>query len=282
MSVPSVVRSVKLSRSAIRAFQRMIWRYYETHGRHDLPWRLTDNPYHILVSEVMLQQTQVSRVLVKYPEFLAIFPDVQALADATLSDILRVWQGMGYNRRAIFLQKAAQMIVSDFSGTVPRDPTQLITLPGIGKHTAGSITAFAFNIPTVFIETNIRRTFIHHFFQGQTPVSDDQLYPYIQAVVPHNDARNWYNALMDYGTFLAKTIANPNHKSKHYKKQSPFGTSLRKVRGEIVRAATDAGGILSKKAINALAFEQERKNQALEALVKEGFLIKDRTSYRIT
>ncbi len=281
MSVQLSGESVKLSRSVVSRFQQMIWQYYETHGRHDLPWRLTDDPYHILVSEVMLQQTQVSRVLTKYPEFLDVFPDIQTLASASLKDILGVWQSMGYNRRAKFLQQAAQKIVSEYDGEIPSDPAQLITLPGIGKHTAGSISAFAFNNPAVFIETNIRRTYIHHFFQGISDVSDTQLYPFIEATLPKDDARNWYNALMDYGTFLAQTIANPNHKSKHYKKQSPFETSLRKVRGEILKAVSNAEGKISKKELETLPFEGDRIRQALGALVKEGFLIKERAQYRI-
>lgn len=281
MSVPSERQSVKLSPKEVLGFQCTIWRYYETNGRHDLPWRLTDDPYRILVSEVMLQQTQVPRVLIKYPQFLNTFPDVQSLAKASLSDVLSVWQGMGYNRRAKFLQRAAQDIMERFQGSVPCDPVELISLPGIGKHTAGSIAAFAFNAPTVFIETNIRRTFIHHFFVGKVNVRDDDLYPFIQATLPKGLARDWYNALMDYGTYLAKNFPNPNHKSKHYKKQSPFETSLRKVRGEILKSLNRSGGSLSKQALAELPFEKERLGKALEALIKEGFVVKNKGGYRI-
>ena len=148
--------------ASLREFRKMVLTYYADHGR-DLAWRTTTDPYRILVSEIMLQQTQVERVTVKYPAFIAAFPDFPSLAGAPLSDVLAVWQGMGYNRRAISLQKCARRVVEEYDTSLPQDPEVLETFPGIGRATAASICAFAFNMPVIFIETNIRRVFIHFF-----------------------------------------------------------------------------------------------------------------------
>ena len=148
----------------IRTFQRLIYRFYREHGR-TFPWRRTRNPYHILVSEIMLQQTQTERVEEKYEQFLTHFPDFPSLAEAPLREILRVWRGLGYNRRAIALKNIASAVITEFHGNLPSCPEALISLPGIGRATACAICAFAFNKPVVFLETNIRRVFIHHFFQ---------------------------------------------------------------------------------------------------------------------
>jgi A/G-specific adenine glycosylase len=141
---------IHLSPAAIRLFRQKIYRYYRRNGR-PLPWRKTRNPYHILVSEIMLQQTQVERVMQKYPRFIASFPDFKTLAKAPLRKILQQWQGMGYNRRALFLKKIAVEVVEKFNGRLPRTMEELMTLPGIGKNTAASISAFAFNKPVAFI-----------------------------------------------------------------------------------------------------------------------------------
>jgi A/G-specific adenine glycosylase len=162
-----MAKQPKLSPTQIKAFQAQIWAFYGVSGRKNLPWRATKNPYNIVVSEIMLQQTQVSRVLEKYPEFLGAFPTVESLAKAPLSDVLRVWQGMGYNRRGLALKRMAEKVVTDFKGKIPRERHELESLPGIGVYTAGAVRAFAFNEPEVFIETNIRRIYIHHFFSNR-------------------------------------------------------------------------------------------------------------------
>src|SRR6185437_9030478 len=161
--------------AAIQRFMAQLTAYYEAHGRHDLPWRLpapdgSFDPYKILVSEVMLQQTQVGRVLPKYQQFLSRFPDVKSLATAPLGDVLKMWNGLGYNRRAKFLWLAAQKIVDGFGGVFPSDVQQLELLPGVGANTAGAIRVYAFNKPAIFIETNIRTVYIHHFFDGQKDI----------------------------------------------------------------------------------------------------------------
>jgi A/G-specific adenine glycosylase len=177
--MPAHTTPVNLSSAAIRSFRQKIYRYYRSHGRA-LPWRTTRNPYHILVSEIMLQQTQVERVLQKYPQFVTAFPDFKTLAKAPLRKILHVWQGMGYNRRALFLKKIAVAVVEKFNGRLPRTIEELMSLSGIGKNTAASISAFAFNKPVAFIETNIRSVFIHCFFQDQDDVNDREILPLVE------------------------------------------------------------------------------------------------------
>ena len=166
------------SRPGILEFQQMVLSYYNNYGR-EMAWRDTTDPYLILVSEIMLQQTQVERVTTKFPEFIRAFPDFASLAVAPLDNVLSVWQGMGYNRRAIALQKCAIRVMNEYNGILPADVDLLATFPGIGRATASSIAAFAFNLPVVFIETNIRRVFIHFFFTGNETVSDAEIIPVV-------------------------------------------------------------------------------------------------------
>jgi len=164
-----------------------------------MPWRETSDPYRILVSEIMLQQTQVQRVETKYKEFIAAFPAFPSLARAPLREVLRVWQGMGYNRRAIALRKIAQRVVAEYDGGLPDSVATLRTFPGIGAATAGAIVAFAFNKPTVFLETNSRRVFLHVFFAGRQRVKDSDILPLVETTLDREKPRQWYYALMDYG-----------------------------------------------------------------------------------
>jgi A/G-specific adenine glycosylase len=232
---------------AIKEFQKAVLGYYRDHGR-DLAWRETTDPYHILVSEIMLQQTQVERVSVKFPAFIGRFPDFGSLAEAPLPDVLLAWQGMGYNRRALSLQKCARRVVEEHDGTLPQDPEVLATFPGIGRATAASICAFAFNMPVVFIETNIRRVFIHYFFGNAKTVDDTEILPWVKKTLYEKDPRTWYNALMDLGTDLKMSVGNPNRRSRHYTKQAAFEGSDRKIRGSILRILL-AGERLTQKAI---------------------------------
>lgn len=218
----------------VKTFQKTVLGFYRASGR-DFSWRHTTDPYHILVSEIMLQQTQVKRVEEKYPEFIKRFPTVSKLARAHIQSVLKMWQGMGYNRRALNLHKAAQKIVKDYGGIIPKRTEELVALPGVGPSTAGGVLAYAYNTPVVFIETNIRRVFIHHFFPKQESVSDNELLPYIEQTLDHDNPRQWYWALMDYGTHLSSVTVNPNRRSKHYSRQSAFEGSVRQVRGEILR-----------------------------------------------
>jgi len=270
-----------ISDEAIAAFQKRVLSFYERHGRHEMLWRHTDDPYRILVSEIMLQQTQVERVAVKYPAFIAAFPDAAALARAPQSSVLAAWQGMGYNRRAIALKKCAEKIAGEYSGTVPRDPLVLATFPGIGPATASSICAFAFNLPVVFIETNIRRVFIHSFFPDKESVTDKEILPLVERALDRDEPRVWYWALMDLGTELKKQMPNPNRKSAAYTKQAPFEGSDRRIRGMILKLLIEKSPSREKAILDSVQEEPARVRRILAALEKEGFIRKSRTRYRL-
>lgn len=272
---------MKINTQRVNEFQKKIWDYYHLYGRK-LPWRNIDNPYHIFISEIMLQQTQVARVLVKYPEFLAVFPTISQLAKSDVPTLLKTWQGMGYNRRALYLKNAAEIIVTRYQGKVPDNPVALDELPGIGYATACSITAFAFNKPTVFIETNIRRVFIHEFFTDESEIDDKQLMPLVEATVDHLNPREWYYALMDYGVYLAKQIENPNRRSKHYTLQSKFEGSDRQIRSRIVKELIKSGTIAEQDIISvADCDDTARVERIVGQLEKEGFLKKIKNGFVI-
>ena len=260
-------------RAAIIAeFRAIIYRHFREHPR-ELPWRNTRNPYHVVVSEIMLQQTQVERVREKYGEFIAAFPDFPALARAPLREILLRWQGLGYNRRAVALRSIAQRVVEEFDGKLPSSPEVLATFPGIGSATAASIAVFAFSAPSAFIETNIRRVFIHFFFQGREHVKDREIIPLVEETLDRSDPRTWYCALMDYGVMLKKTHPNPNRKSAHYRRQAPFAGSNRQLRGLILRALTENPALTTPEIVNLVGRERERVEDNLNRLQREGFLI---------
>ena len=189
------------SKKELEQFKKTVLDYYRE-NRRDFLWRKNINPYRVLVSEIMLQQTQVSRGEIKYKEFLKKFPTFKKLAEASTTDVLVAWQGLGYNRRALYLKKAAEAVMEQYKGKLSDDPVLLVKLPGIGPYTAGAVCAFAFNKPVVLIDTNVRRVYIHHFFGDRAEVTDTELVPIIEATVPKDDAREWYSALMDYGSML--------------------------------------------------------------------------------
>ncbi len=257
-------------------FQRTILAWYRKNGRRDLPWRNTRDPYRILVSEVMLQQTQVSRVILKYGEFLQTFPTIGHLARAPLSQILAAWQGLGYNRRAIALQRAAKIILRDFHDKIPADRRALESLPGIGQSTAGAILAFAFGKRVSFIETNIRRVYIHFFFPRHRRVSDEMILAQIKATLPSAEIRNWYYALMDYGAIALKTIQNPNRQSAHYRRQAPFKGSERELRGRIIREFTKVKRLTYADLMRRIANQDKSTSKNVKTTVNqlahEGFL----------
>lgn len=224
----------------IKAFEQTVWKFYKENARADLPWRQPNtsgklDPYHILVSELMLQQTQVSRVIPKFKEFLEKFPSVEALAKASLGEVLSLWSGLGYNRRAKFLHMSTKYIVEEWNGRIAHSPEDLVMLPGVGANTAAAIAAYSFNTPVIFIETNIRTVFIHHFFEDHEEVSDAQILPYIESSLDPEDSRQWYWALMDYGSYLKSVHKNPSRKSKHHVVQSRFQGSKRQIRGSVLK-----------------------------------------------
>lgn len=255
----------------IRDFQDFIWDFY-AHNRRDFAWRGVEDPYKVFVSELMLQQTQTHRVAPKFELFVRELPNFEALAQVPLRDLLRLWQGLGYNRRALFLQKSAQKVVAEYAGLLPANPEILITFPGIGKATAGSICAFAFNMPTVFIETNIRAVFIHSFFRDKVTISDAEIMPLIEQTLPVDSPREWYYALMDYGVVLKQQCANPSRKSAHHLIQSRFQGSNRQIRGAIVRLLTKNQSMTEVALIQALEKDADRVKKIVEQLCCEGFL----------
>ena len=272
--------SKSLTLAQVRSFRKKVLAYYDNHGR-DLPWRKRVTPYRVLVSEIMLQQTQVDRVIEKYKEFLNAFPDFPALAKAPLPKLLKLWSGMGYNRRALSLKALAQVVVSEHKGRLPSDPDILLTLPGIGPYTAGAIAAFAFNKPVVFMDTNIRRVFIHEFLHDRRNIHDDELVPLVRQTLDSKNSRKWYNALMDYGSMLKKEQDNPNKRSAHYTRQSTFENSDRQVRGRILKVLVKGPPLTAARIVKETGMDAERVRKNLEQLEREGFLVKKRDRYLI-
>ena len=255
--------------------------YYGEHGRHDLPWRKKQTPYHVLVSEIMLQQTQVDRVIPFFKSWMKSFPTITKLAVAKQSDVLKHWKGLGYNSRALRLQKCAQIIVREYKGRIPKTYNQLLTLPGVGPYTAAAIMNFAYDTWTPLIETNIRRIFIHHFFANKINISDAEIMEMVDIVGYYESPRVWCAALMDYGSTLPKIVAhNPNTRSVHYVKQSAFRGSDREIRGKILDILLQAKNhkISEMKLFKELGNEIERYKKILTDLKKEGFIQKQKKS----
>lgn len=259
-----------------------IRRYYKKYGRAHLPWRKTRDPYRVLVSEVMLQQTQVERVVPFYKTFLRTFPTVRALAEATLPSVLNVWQGLGYNRRGKLLHDAAKAIIKNHGGKFPQTAEVLEGLPGVGPYTARAVLAFAFNSPEIFIETNIRTIFTHYFFAEKEGILDKEIMPFIEEALKKSrmQPRDFYAALMDYGSHLKKSGIQLNHKSAHYTKQSKFEGSRRQLRGKILKLL-----LQKQRSAAVLAKECERELGEVEAvlgrLMKEGVVVANKKRYAI-
>ena len=262
-------------------FRARVWEHYDTGARTDLPWRGTRDPYRVLVSEIMLQQTSVGRVAPKYAEFLAAFPDVEALARAPLEDVLRAWRGLGYNRRALALQRTAQVIVRDHNGHVPDTLEALISLPGVGHATAAQVLAFAFNVGVPFIETNVRSVYLHEFFAGAEEVPDAAILPLVVATLDAERPREWFWALLDYGAYLKATHPNPSRRSRHHTVQGRFEGSNRQLRGRLLAALTDGPGRTARELAEEVGFEPERVEAALAALHSEGLAASTDGRWRI-
>lgn len=298
---------MKLTDKQIRAFQTTVWKFYET-GRREFPWRPpslelqkdgTADPYAVLVSEVMLQQTQAERVVPFFTRFMRAFPTVEALAEAPLMNVLRAWQGLGYNRRALHLKRAAEILVQKYGGRIPRDAEALDSLPGVGTYTAQAVLAFSYNLPVACIETNIRAVYLHFFFPRKKNVRDEEILELVEQTLPafprHSNVlqnvgksgvalrrkddlhilpvREWYAALMDYGAMLKKEAGNPNARSAHFSKQSVFRGSRRELRARLLWR------VLKNGAVRAEELKRETfafpPRGILEELAAEGFLRKD-------
>lgn len=262
-------------------FRKKIWNFWRKEGRHTLPWRTTTDPYKILVSEVMLQQTQVERVIPYYERFLTRFPDVRALAQAPLAEVLVLWQGLGYNRRARMLHSAAQAVLEKYGGVMPSDSAHLIALPGVGPYTAGAVAAFSGNEDGIFIETNIRTVILHHFFPERDSVSDAEVREVLERVYPKGRAREWYAALMDYGAHLKRSGVKRNSQARGYTKQKAFKGSDREARGALLRALTQ-GAATKQKLVRVLGEERQSQVEAqLHKLYTEGMVERTGTRYHL-
>lgn len=250
-------------------FQELIWQKGRELYR-DMPWRQDTRPYYVLVSELMLQQTQVDRVVPKFHDFTTIFPDENTLSRASLSDVLREWQGLGYNRRAKYLHDAAKYIVNEQHNVWPMTLQELQKLPGVGPNTAGAIMAYVYNSPAIFIETNIRTVYFHHFFEADMTVTDQQLRTKLEETIDREHPREFYWALMDYGAWLKRQGLGKIDRSKHYKKQSPLEGSVRQVRGRIVAALTHED--MTIQALAEKVGHDHRFGAALGGLVQDGLV----------
>ncbi|NCB02186.1 MAG: DNA repair protein [Spirochaetia bacterium] len=270
--------------SFITSFSDFIWDWYESNKRNFI-WRDTIDPYHILLSELMLQQTQTERVVPKYNLFLELWPTLFDLSEASLVDILHAWKGLGYNRRA----KALHTIAKEserYNYTLPDNEDFLLSLPMIGSSTSSAILSFAYEKKSLYLETNIRRIIIHHFFDSCERVRDKEIIKILSELIEiQHDFKNWYYALMDYGVALKKQGINPNTRSFHYKKQSPFENSNRQVRSTLLFIITQEGIQREIDLINKSPFEKERILIALESLQQDGLLEsvvrEDEVSYRV-
>lgn len=261
----------------IKTFQTKILSWYREHQR-DLPWRKTRDPYKILISEVMSQQTQIGRVIPKYEVWLEAFPTVQDLASARTSEVLRHWSGLGYNRRAMNVQKAAQMVVNHYNGVFPMEPSELEKLPGIGRYTSHAISCFAYDQQVAVVDTNVRKVIAVEFFKGVLP-KEKVVEETAQKILPKGQAYAWNQALMDYaGAVLKEHKILPRSGILLRKtKQSHFFSSNRYFRGQTMKLLLASSPLLFT---DLLAFfikqgreiEKGRLQILVEQLGKEGFL----------
>jgi A/G-specific adenine glycosylase len=243
---------------------RTILRWYARNGR-PFPWRETRDPYRVLVSEIMLQQTQADRVAVRLPQFLDAYPDIESLANAPRPDVLRAWRGMGYNNRAVRLHGAVKEVVAKYGGSVPRDTGELQALPGIGKYTAHAVACFAHGRRVPVVDVNIRRVLSRIFRPMKTlsaVVAEKDAWDLAESVLPA-DAYNWHQALMDFGAMVcsarapkcgacpvagnclsARFLRNGSSGARGGRKPEPshLGVPRRVWRGRIVEALRESGG----------------------------------------
>ncbi len=263
------------------SFQHIIYSYFDQFGR-DFVWRRATDPYHIVVSEIMLQQTQTSRVTGKFEQFIELFPSFELLAQAEWRDVLAAWQGLGYSRRAKALHAIAYKVITEHAGWLPDDEMVLQTFPGIGAATAASICAFAFNKPTVFIETNIRSVFLHFFFQAtHDVVKDKEIMPLVAQMLDTTNPRLWYYALMDYGVALKRLYPELNKKSAHYARQSKFEGSDRQIRGRILKTLVTHGQLTMNQLVAVGELDAARVTLIIQQLVAEKFIEHQDGAFRI-
>jgi A/G-specific adenine glycosylase len=280
LNFTTLLQTAQRSPQTLQAFVDLI-NHYHQNKRRSFAWRTVITPYRVVVSEIMLQQTQTYRVADKFDQFVTQFPSFEALAQAPFEAVLRSWKGLGYNRRAMALQKIAQAVTNTYAGILPDQPEILETLPGIGKATARSITTFAFNKPTAFIETNIRTVYIYHFFPAAAKIADAEIEPLVTSTLDANNPREWYYALMDYGVMLKKRVGNVSRLSKHYHRQSTFQGSDRQIRGMILQALLDHHVLSHDEVVELLGKEPGRVCKIIEDLCREGLVVSNHGLLRL-
>ncbi|MDR1073924.1 MAG: A/G-specific adenine glycosylase [Treponema sp.] len=272
----------------IKQFKAEVYSYYGQCGR-TFPWRERTAPWGVLVSEFMLQQTQTERVIPYFERWMLRWPTPEALHNASLEEALSEWVGLGYNRRCRFLKECARVVTEEYGGRVPETPEILHSLPGVGAYTAGAIACFAYNYPSVFIETNIRAAAIHFFSffydaHASPAVSDREISSILEVALDgetRKDSRLWYWALMDYGANLKKLHVNPNRRSAHYTKQSKFEGSLRQIRGSVVRTLAREGASTIESLLRKTAAQKQELYRALDGLQKDAIVCENQGVYRI-
>ncbi|MFZ2025313.1 MAG: hypothetical protein WAV51_03460 [Microgenomates group bacterium] len=260
--------------SRIKQFQTTILTWWKNH-RRELPWRKTHDPYKILVSEIMLQQTQVSRGLPKYIEFTNRFPTVESLAHASTGEILRMWKGMGYNRRALYLQNTAKKVVLEYNGKFPNTEQQLTAFPGLGTYTARAIMVFAFKIDIAMVDTNIRQI-ITHFFFDDIPQTEKVIQKFADQLVPKGKSWEWHQALMDYGALALER----NRKRIVKKKSKPFKETNRYFRGRLLDLVYETQwkeADLTSEMVKKFGKDEEFIEQIIKGMSKDGLIVRSKT-----
>ena len=267
----------------ISQFRKIVLDHYQKNGRN-LPWHHTD-PWGVAVSEFMLQQTRVERVLQFWENWMSLWPNPRSLAKAEMEEVLRAWCGLGYNRRCFYLKHTASIIVNKYNSIIPKTSKELLELPGVGPYMAGAIACFGYNSPEVFIETNIRSAVLHCFFPDKNDIKDKEIFPVLQAALDYciqkGDApKVWYYALMDYGAMLKKT-GNPGRRSAHYARQSPFIGSFRQARGKVMRTLASMGPSKAEEIAIVSGLATDKLYRVLERLEKESMVAETEGVYRI-
>ncbi|MCX6179116.1 MAG: Fe-S cluster assembly protein HesB [Chlorobiales bacterium] len=257
----------ELKREDIEQFHKKIFDFYLLNGRV-FPWRITTDRYAVMISEVMLQQTQAERVIPKFELWLRHFPDVSDLASAPLREVLSLWSGLGYNSRAVRLHRCAAIIMNSFGGIVPSQPEILKTLPGIGEYTCRSIPVFADNFDTAAVDTNIRRIMIHEFRLAED-ISAVQLQQISESIVPLGRSRDWHNALMDYGALF---LTSKKTGIRSLTKQSRFQGSKRWYRGRLIKELIKTEGMFLEEITEKYASCPWDLDEIISDLISEGLV----------
>lgn len=264
----------EIAQNKINNFHSKLFSWF-SENKKDYPWRKTTDPYHIMVSEFMLQQTQTSRVVPKYLSFLDKFPTLESLANADNRDVLELWSGLGYNRRAIWLKEASQKILS--LGSFPKDPKELKKIKGIGDYTSRAIIIFAYNENIATVDTNIRRIFIVEGFATEE-TKQKELFEVAEQLLPKNNSREYHSALMDYGNVI---LTSAKTKIKPKTVQGKFEGSDRQYRGRIIKYLTSHLIATKEEILKNCSVPEERIDSILSKLVKDRLIKKEKENFTL-